>query len=1200
GNADVTFDTDGRLTTDSGVAGPDNFFAVTQQADGKLVAVGQAGSSGGFFVARYNADGSLDTNFGTGGKVVTDLGSVSDELAFGVRIESNGKIVVIGASAADGKREEIVMARYSASGVLDNGFGTKGIARTDVQIGFAAFGFVQGNGDVAITPDGKFVVAMPAPESNVGLLRFLPNGKLDTTFGTGGTLTYDLGLSGTSVSSVTVQPDGKIIATFAGGLARAVRFNVDGSVDTGFGVNGVVSANPAATLLSPGLIYTDTATVHEALVLPDGDVLLLGTAFGSAKPAGSPLNFTESLRGGVLMLRYNSNGTPDNAFGTNGVKEVVGTSVSQLADATLDEAGKIIVLGGNGFARILQDGRADPGFGPNGIGASGFGSDLLVQADGRVVIAGGNAFSPGDARLSRFTGGPVAGALRLNVLTELVREDGGMLVIPVERVAGLDGAVSVTFSTTNGTALAGSDFTAVSQTLSWANLEIGVKTVSIPITDDLIADANETFTFNLTSPTGGAILSVRKTGTVTIIDDDQPGVIEFTGPSFTARENDGVATFVVKRRDGDLGAVSASYSVTGGTAVDGQDFNTVTGMVQFANGETQKTIAVPLIDDFVLGEDKTVIVTLTSPLGGATLGDVPSARLTIQDDEVPLGGVFGFGAAQFETREDSGGYLVTVLRTGGSNGAATVNLTVAAGTARDGLDFIPFVSTLNFLDGQTSVSAFIPIFDNAEVNPERTVLLSLAAPTGDLVLTTRTQPVIGADGAATLAITDNDAFPVRLSAGDIQILGSASTANEKSGRAPIVLLRTDGSFGEVSVLVSFADGTARAGQDFTGAPILVEFANGELSKTVFVPVRNDLINEPAQTFTATLTNPTGGAALGFAINGTVTIVDNDTPALADFNNDGKLDLIAQKGSKLLLHPGDGAGGFAPVGIPLPAVKGAKGFVVGDFDGDGNADLALATKKSAVLLAGNGDGTFDAPVAFESNKSSKSLLAADFNGDGRLDLAALAGKGVNVLLNNGAGFDAPRFTPALKVLTMVAGDFNEDGSTDLGIVTKGKSGVFTLLNDGSGMFAAQSAAQFFGKGVKAASVVAADLNGDDRLDIAAIVAKNQIAIAPGNGLGGFGPATSAAAGKGAKLLVLADVDDDLDYDLIATNAKKLAVLLVSNGSGAFAAPSPINVAFVPSFFTVVDLNGDEDADLVLATKKDKFRTALGAAGTTFAV
>ena len=1204
GNADVTFDTDGRTTTDSGVtAGGDNFFATAQQADGKLVSVGQAGSSGGFFIARHNADGSPDTTFGAGGKTITSLGSEHEELALGVRIQPDGKILVIGANTADGKREEIVLTRYTTAGALDASFG---IVRTQIQNNLALY-LTQGNGDVEVGPDGNFIVAAfsrNGTDINLGLMRFLPTGKLDTTFGTGGTLTYDLGFSDDFPKGVTVQPDGKIIATFASGSARAVRFNADGSVDSAFGDDGVVSANPAATLLSPGLVYTDTATLQDAVVLPDGDIILLGQAFGFAKPAASPLFFTESLTGGLLMLRYHADGSPDVSFGTNGVKEVVGTSLGELRDAVVDEAGKIVVLGGNGFARVLPDGRADSGFGPKGVGASGFGSDLLMQANGRVVIAGGNAFGAGDARLDRFIGGPVAGAFRLNWLTAKVSESGGSLMIPVERIAGLDGAVSVTFTAVNGTAVAGSDFTATTQVLSWGDREEGVKTVSIPITNDFLADANEMFTFTLSNATGGALLSpTRSTGTATIIDEDQPGVLAFSSPAFSALENAGTATFTVRRTDGNLGAISASYSVTGGTAVAGQDFTAFSGTVNFATGEIEKTISVSLINNFAIGEDKTIIVTLTGPLGGATLGDVPSARLTIMNDETPNGGVFGFGATLLETREDSGGYLVTVLRTGGSNGSASVSLSASAGTARDGLDFIPFTTTLFFSDGQTSASAFVPVFDDFDVNGERTVFLTLNAPSGELVLTTLTEPTIGADGSATLSILDNDAFPVRLSPGSFQFLSTATSAGEQSGSIPLIVLRTDGAAGAASVLVSFSAGSAKATRDFDATPILVEFANGEISKTILVPLRNDYLGESSEAFSATLGSPTGGATLGTLTSATLTIIDDEGCPLADFNGDGNLDLVITKGAKFFLHLGDGNGGFG-AGTLLPAVKGGKEFLTADFTGDGNADVVImsASKKSIFLLRGEGDGTFETPQAFLSGKAKKTLITADFNGDGRLDLAALQSKGVNVLLNNGDGFGSPITLSAGKSLgALVAGDFTGDGRTDLAVTNGGlKPAIAVLPGKGTEGFGAPLISRL-GKstpGLKATSVVAGDFDGDGKLDLAGIISKNRFALFTGIGEGRFGTNDIVSAPKGAKFIVTSDFEDDLDLDLAATAAKKSVSAVTNSGSGRFTPGTLVPTNFAPTKFYACDLDGDEDADLVFTNNKDKFKVLLGSAGATF--
>jgi uncharacterized delta-60 repeat protein len=157
GSLDTSFDTDGKVTTDFGGIFPlyhDCAYAVALQPDGKILAGGSTGQCGGsgdnFALARYNADGSLDTTFGTGGKVTTDFFGTRDEI-HSLAIQSDGKIVAVGFTVVSGTNWDFAIARYNTNGSLDTAFGTGGKVTTEFQSGdFAeAFGVViQGNGKI--------------------------------------------------------------------------------------------------------------------------------------------------------------------------------------------------------------------------------------------------------------------------------------------------------------------------------------------------------------------------------------------------------------------------------------------------------------------------------------------------------------------------------------------------------------------------------------------------------------------------------------------------------------------------------------------------------------------------------------------------------------------------------------------------------------------------------------------------------------------------------------------------------------------------------------------------------------------------------------------------------------------------------------------------------------------------------------------
>ena len=231
GSLDVSFDSDGKVVTDVGFNDSGN--AVALQNDGKIVVAGTTGTpTTDFAIVRYSTDGSLDPSFGTGGIVTTSIGR--DDDAKSVVIQSDGKVVVAGTSDSD-----FVVVRYTSTGVLDSGFGTGGKVTTDI-----GSSTNDSANSVAIQSDGAIVVAGTSSSNfavvryaSTGALdnTFDTDGKLTTDIGSS---TND------SANSVAIQSDGAIVVagTSANDFA-IVRYTSAGALDTGFGTGGKVTTD---------------------------------------------------------------------------------------------------------------------------------------------------------------------------------------------------------------------------------------------------------------------------------------------------------------------------------------------------------------------------------------------------------------------------------------------------------------------------------------------------------------------------------------------------------------------------------------------------------------------------------------------------------------------------------------------------------------------------------------------------------------------------------------------------------------------------------------------------------------------------------------------------------------------------------------------------------------------------------------------
>ena len=333
GTLDLSFGTSGRVTTHFSGSGARG-LAAALQVDGKIVVVGQViiGSETVFGAARYNGDGSLDFTFGSGGLVTTAFPGTNNDLANGVAIQSDGKIVVGGSLTNGFPTADFGLMRYNSDGSLDPTFGSGGIVRTD-------FGAHDGSNTLLLQRDGKILVGgITSTGSPIfGLARYNTDGSLDNTFsGDGFVSTRFSGANSQSIFGLAEQPDGKIIATgqvaysyFGQSDVALARYNTDGSLDTAFNSVGYTNTDVAG----------DLDQGKSVAVLTDGRILVAGYATNS--------NTGKDL----LLLRYRSDGTLDTSFGINGFARTAITSADDVARSmVVQNDGRVVLAGFAGGA----------------------------------------------------------------------------------------------------------------------------------------------------------------------------------------------------------------------------------------------------------------------------------------------------------------------------------------------------------------------------------------------------------------------------------------------------------------------------------------------------------------------------------------------------------------------------------------------------------------------------------------------------------------------------------------------------------------------------------------------------------------------------------------------------------------------------------------------------------------------------------
>lgn len=413
GTLDTTFGTGGKISNNFG--GNNLAYDSVLQPDGKIIVVGNTysiapGSS--FLTVRYLPNGDVDTSFGNLGSATTLIGDHCSAQA--VALQSDGKIVVAGSSYApsgDISTSDIMIVRYNDDGSLDTTFGNNGI--TSIILNYSQSIntlLIQGNGKIII--GGLFSLLDNPSQDTMGLARFNTDGSLDTTFGTDGYV-YTPNIYRGEIMDMKFIDNEDIIAVGRGFIVSnylMARYTSEGQVVNSFGTNGNGIVQEA---------YNQIAQLNKCVISSDKDIYIAGATYNGTKY-------------NAFITKYDSNGVKDITFGSDGkiLRDFGSTKSSFADDISIDYNNNLILgytLGATndydfGLESYNLDGTLNTSFGSNGYFTTTFGSGheyfrtMLIQPDNKIVMAG----NKGNQVVARVNNTDVLSTNPLNANTDKI------------------------------------------------------------------------------------------------------------------------------------------------------------------------------------------------------------------------------------------------------------------------------------------------------------------------------------------------------------------------------------------------------------------------------------------------------------------------------------------------------------------------------------------------------------------------------------------------------------------------------------------------------------------------------------------------------------------------------------------------------------------------------------------------------------
>ena len=367
------------------------------------------------------------------------------------------------------------------------------------------------------------------------------------------------------------------------------------------------------------------------------------------------------------------------------------------------------------------------------------------------------------------------------------------------------------------------------------------------------------------------------------LGSNSPGMLVFSESLYSVDETTGKLIINVRRLGGSAGEVTVDYETIDDQAVSTRpaDFTATSGTLRFADGETLRSFEIPIINDDLDEDNESFYISLSNPTGDALLGSRSQVAATILDDDGP--GRISFDAVSYAVNESHATASVTLIRTSGTTGRISADISLVSDTAQIDSDFLaPEQTTIQFADGEVSKVVEIPLVDDGVHEGNETFNVRIAGTSGGAG--------IGNPASTTVTILDDDPDT---SITTIHLDAVSYFIQENGGKITLNVVRSGNLDRMASVDFTTTDGSAKAGKDYKTVKGRLTFRPKVKTKSIEIPIINDGIYEKESSFTLVLTAVDSGSKLAKPEAAIIRIGNDDVLPTASLGTSGNKGVSSQ-------------------------------------------------------------------------------------------------------------------------------------------------------------------------------------------------------------------------------------------------------------------------------------------------------------------